>query len=308
LRRHGAPRVARACEDDNFRGGGSPTGTGAGRPGLAGLVWPTPVGIFCPFTSLASIEAADAVEPSPEFRPDMERLQVELRAGERPDRELVLRLARELARQYSSWEALVQKQEECSDFQMRERFEWTSALLLRRNQSFERLGQWMKHEIETLRAFGEGRPPPPDPGLELGQASHGQAQRSDAMSLSSVFDNTMDAEPFDNAKAFGSAIIREEYSKLYDDHRKLIELGRIYGGFDPAGKLTFIDQVEMIEDRWDVFFGRFALMNALNPEYKEQCEALLMTRACDVREFRELLAIAHQRMRDRTTAERRALP
>lgn len=255
------------------------------------------------------MEGRDEVEPSEQFKLDMKRMQLEMQSGGQPSLDLIKRVAKDMDRQHRGWEALVERQRDCQDFQLRERFEWTNALLARRGQSLERLGRWMRHEIDTLLAYGEGRPPPPDPGLGMEpEPAGGRPQglgdpqalftSGRLIEISSVFDQ----------EVFESPLVREEYDELYRDHGNLIKLGEFYGGFDAAGKLAFLDQVEKAEQRWDVFFGRFALLDALKEEYKEQCETLLRSRGCNVREFRELLSAAHDRMRDQANQERMALP
>ena len=67
------------------------------------------------------------------------------------------------------------------------------------------------------------------------------------------------------------------YDVLRRDHRQLIKMGEAYGDFDPLGKLAFLDQVEKIEERWDIFFGRLGLLGQLSPEYWQQSSDFLDT-------------------------------
>ena len=67
------------------------------------------------------------------------------------------------------------------------------------------------------------------------------------------------------------------YDVLRRDHRQLIKMGEAYGDFDPLGKLAFLDQVEKIEERWDIFFGRLGLLGQLSPEYRQQSSDFLDT-------------------------------
>ena len=75
---------------------------------------------------------------------------------------------------------------------------------------------------------------------------------------------------------------------------------------DPLGKLAFLDALEGIEQRWDVFYARFALMGALNPAFKEQVDGFLQSMGMDAPTFREMLREAHAMMRREAEAERGA--
>lgn len=67
--------------------------------------------------------------------------------------------------------------------------------------------------------------------------------------------------PFNGVKAaFDSDTVREEHETLCRDHKGLIDFGASYATFDPMGKLVYIDEVEKIQERWDIFFARFSLL------------------------------------------------
>ncbi|KAG7355086.1 DUF1825 domain containing protein [Nitzschia inconspicua] len=104
------------------------------------------------------------------------------------------------------------------------------------------------------------------------------------------------ASPFD-PEELESEPIKQEYKKLIMDHSNLIEFGSHYDDFDPLGKLSFLDQIEAIEERWDAFFFCFKLMDSLNKEYIEQCENFLSSMKLNEDEYRELLSESHRLMR-----------
>uniref|UniRef100_A0A7S2BEG5 Uncharacterized protein n=1 Tax=Haptolina brevifila TaxID=156173 RepID=A0A7S2BEG5_9EUKA len=108
--------------------------------------------------------------------------------------------------------------------------------------------------------------------------------------------------------AFESEIIREEYGKLCRDHSSLIKLGESFGTFDPMGKLAFLDQLEGVESRWDVFFSRFSLLGALDPAFKEQTDGFLSSMGMSVESFRKVLKEAHDLMRLDAEQERMNQP
>mmetsp|Transcript_45108 Transcript_45108/g.102453 ORF Transcript_45108/g.102453 Transcript_45108/m.102453 type:complete len:136 (-) Transcript_45108:85-492(-) len=105
------------------------------------------------------------------------------------------------------------------------------------------------------------------------------------------------APPFD-LDALEGEVVREEFEKLSRDHEQLIKMGENYGSFDRAGKVMFLDQVEAVESRWEVFMARFKLMGKLNPEYMSQAEAYLQKVSMTPNEFRDILKQAHNIMRE----------
>ena len=115
----------------------------------------------------------------------------------------------------------------------------------------------------------------------------------------------IDTTPFDGTEeAFQAPLVREEYEKLCRDHAALIEMGSSYGGYDALGKLAYLDALEAVEARWDIFFTRFSLVGALNKDFKRQSETFLSSMGLTPESFRELLASAHEIMREEAEAER----
>ena len=81
-------------------------------------------------------------------------------------------------------------------------------------------------------------------------------------------------------------------------------MGSSYGGYDALGKLAYLDALEAVEARWDIFFTRFSLVGALNKDFKRQSETFLSSMGLTPESFRELLASAHEIMREEAEAER----
>jgi hypothetical protein len=67
---------------------------------------------------------------------------------------------------------------------------------------------------------------------------------------------------------------------------------------------VFLDQIEALEERWDVFFARFSLMGMLEPVYVEECKKFLASMNMDETDFRTLLKRAHHLMREDAERER----
>merc|ERR1711924_18027 len=114
------------------------------------------------------------------------------------------------------------------------------------------------------------------------------------------------ASPFkDGTEAvFESDVVRKEYAKLYRDHAGIITMGERYGTFDPLGKLAFLDALEAVEERWDIFFARFSLLGAVNPDFLEQTQGFFGSMGMSTSDFREVLREAHDIMRRDAEAER----
>jgi hypothetical protein len=58
---------------------------------------------------------------------------------------------------------------------------------------------------------------------------------------------------------FESEIVQQEAKQLFEDYQSLMRLGSDYGKFDRDGKKIFIDKMEELMDRYQVFMKRFEL-------------------------------------------------
>jgi hypothetical protein len=58
---------------------------------------------------------------------------------------------------------------------------------------------------------------------------------------------------------FDSEIVQQEAKQLFEDYQALIKLGNNYGKFDREGKKLFIEQMEVMMDRYRIFMKRFEL-------------------------------------------------
>ena len=70
------------------------------------------------------------------------------------------------------------------------------------------------------------------------------------------------------------------------------------------GKIAFLDELEKIEERWEVFFARFKLLGQLNQEFVKQCDAFLESMNMTEDEFKKLLKKTHDIMRKDAERER----
>ncbi len=58
---------------------------------------------------------------------------------------------------------------------------------------------------------------------------------------------------------FESEVVQQEAKRLFEDYQNLVQLGGDYGKFDREGKKLFIEQMETLMERWQIFMKRFEL-------------------------------------------------
>lgn len=58
---------------------------------------------------------------------------------------------------------------------------------------------------------------------------------------------------------FDSEVVQQEAKRLFEDYQALMQLGSHYGKFDREGKKIFIDRMEELMERYQIFLKRFEL-------------------------------------------------
>jgi ribonucleotide reductase alpha subunit len=58
---------------------------------------------------------------------------------------------------------------------------------------------------------------------------------------------------------FDSEIVQQESRKLFEDYQHLLQLGTQYGKFDRDGKKMYIEQMEGMMERYQIFMKRLEL-------------------------------------------------
>jgi len=268
----------------------------------------TPIGPFCPFRSAACAENGPLGQAMgtltqtkmPRFAAEMSRIQLEMQTGGAPDPSRVRVLADDLLEAEQEWRVMLTRMKMATDFQSREYFKMTSVWAERQGENLESIGIMMRWQAENMRAFANNEPPrPPPPGIDHAKLAE-QQQRSGQQSMMAQISaaSAVDSSPFTgNEAAFESPVVREEYEKLCRDHAGMIKLGESFGTFDAAGKIAFLDALEAVEERWDTFFARFALLGAINPDFEQQTSNFLESMGMPAGTFREVLAEAHSEMK-----------
>ena len=269
----------------------------------------TPIGPFCPFRSSAAVAVEPKIEHfnemTPEFATEMAKIQMDIQLGNDPDKDRLFRVADGIDKAVARWEILFERLKLSGDFQTREYAKLTQAHLANSGVTPKTVASMMRWQGGCMRAMALNAPPPMPPAdLDLQQLMRSAASDKPPPSITRMSAAVqITSNPFDMS-AFKTEDIRKEYEQLCRDHTSLVELGAGYSTFDPSGKIAFIDEIEKIESRWDVFLTRFSLMGVLNPVFSRQCEAFLMSMNLSAGDFRMLLKMAHDLMRNDAEGER----
>lgn len=276
----------------------------------------TPVGPFCPFRSSnfpsdPDENFEDSVDSSDEsdLHTLMNRLSVEVTSGASPSPDLLKTIADRTQAAVRRYDMMNERLRSSSDFQVREFSKYISAFSGKYNLTADEIAGVMKWQAECMRAMADNLLPPAfPPNIEVVKVM----ERMEAVKFDNPFltkgmlnsvMNMITQGPFvGDESAFESPLVKQELEELYRDHRNLIELGARYGSFDRLGKLAYIDEIEKVEERWDIFFARFSLMGALDKEFVRQCNVFLASMGLDETEYRTLLKKCHDMMREEAQA------
>lgn len=275
----------------------------------------TPIGPFCPFRSSASIDMDPSMETvsnaTPEFATEMARLQLDMQIGKMPDPNRLRTVAAGIESAVEDWETLLARLNLSHDFQTKEYYKLTQAHLEQHGQNSQEIATMMRWQSQCMLAMAENKPPPFPPSEINIMKLMNEAKAAEASGKQPPSLNTMTAAekitttPFTGDEpAFESETVKEEYKALCRDHEKLIEFGSSYATFDGMGKIAFLDELEKIEERWEVFFARFKLLGQLNQEFVKQCDAFLESMNMTEDEFKKLLKKTHDIMRKDAERER----
>lgn len=266
-----------------------------------------PIGPFCPIHSKSRRTSGDLdLDMSrlgtrgSKIAAEMARIQLSAQMGQTPDPRTFRSLADDLDETLSIWQRSMREMTATDDFQSREFAAVTDCHVARAGVSMRDLCAALAWQVGFLRAMADGETPPAPPDVELGDLGDGGFDLARSISPPSV-----DAPPFlDDARAFASELVRAEYAALVQEHAALIAMGERFGTFDARGQLAFLDAIEAVEERWDVLFSRFALMQQINPRYVAQTDAYLAAMGLDgPDDMRALITLAHERMRARARAQ-----
>jgi hypothetical protein len=248
---------------------------------------------------------------TPEFATEMARLQLDMQMGKVPDKEKMRQVAQGIDAAVDEWESLVTRMRLSTDFQTLEYAKLTQAHLEKYGQSPMVIASMMRWQSACMKAFANGQAiPAPPPNVDLASLQRAQESMTSDTRVPSIHSmaaaEKITSTPFTGEEqAFKSDLVKAEYECLCRDHSKLIHMGAAYASFDRLGKLAYLDEIENIQERWDVFFARFSLMGSLNKTFIKQCDQFLNTMGMNESDFKILLKRAHDIMRQ--DAERSSL-
>jgi len=256
----------------------------------------------------------ESLNTSPDFATEMGRIQLDMQVGETPDPDRLRLVSDGINSAVDNWENLLTRLRSSADFQTREYAKLTEAHLAEHGQTTAEIAGTMRWQSQCMGAMANGTPPPmPPPGLDImkmmeeAKSYESSGKTPPSMSAMSAAEKITTTPFKGDEPAFDSDTVREEYEAICRDHNSLINMGGSYANFDAMGKLAFLDQIDAIEERWDIFFARFSLLGQLNQEFVKQCNAFLSGMGLDEQQFRALLKSTHKLMREEAERERNVL-
>ena len=240
---------------------------------------------------------------------EMEKIQQDLDMDTPIDPDRLMKAANTFETAGNQWMSLRSRLDNASDYQTREYALFSKLHMQANGVDPDQMALLLMWQGGCLRSMARNIPPPmPPQGLDM-QAVIKMKDANDSMDSTPTISSMSSAQlitapPFDVDAVLKEPVIAEEHAQLCDDHLKLIEFGARYDSFDAAGKIAYIDQIEKIEERWDVYFARFGLMGKLNDDFTKQCEAFLASVKMNEREYRGMLQKTHDVMRAQAERER----
>lgn len=263
-----------------------------------------PIGPFCPFVSesFINLEESVDVEHTQRMRSIVNRVD-QLVQEEMLNPQEHLDLSRTMREADSKWRGNLLQMRSAEDFQTRELYQFTEAHLRHLGVSIAQVESFAIWQADVLESIGSHRPPPPSPADPASdKAWHLQSvlesvRLGSPRSISMIFDMSPQEGLSQVAE---SPVVQEELRKLETDHRALIAMGARYGAFDAAGKELFLDQIEMIGERWKVYLTRFQLTGEAEsaPHYVGDASKLLERLGLTPALAQRLVSEAHHTLRE----------
>ena len=170
--------------------------------------------------------------------------------------------------------------------------------------STETLATILQWNADSMRSVTNGSPAPPMPnGFDFDTMDGALQQFMDRLDAKYDEDKrTVSKYPY-LEETTTEPDIQVEYVKLVGEHEQMLQLGVQYGSFDPLGKLAFLDAIEGIEERWDIFANRLQLMG-VNPKYQKQVQDIFSSRDLTEDDYWEIHEKVRRRMRQDAEDER----
>eukprot|EP01083_Nonionella_stella_P150329 478777_1 len=133
--------------------------------------------------------------------------------------------------------------------------------------------------------MADNKPPPfPPAGIDImkmmeqakkAQESQDGSNQPPSMTSMAAAEKITTTPFLGDEPAFESDTVREEYEALCRDHNGLVNFGKSYATFDPMGKIAYLDEIDKIEERWDVFFCKVFSPWPIKSRFREAMQCIL---------------------------------
>lgn len=272
-----------------------------------------PIGPLCPFRSTDFLESNNINNEPPldnNIAQDFAKLQSAMQLGQTPNPAKLRFVADAMDRTIDGWMSLFVGLQSTPDFCAREYARLMETHLNLHGTNSRSMTLLMSWQSSCLRALADNQPEPMPPAeLDLEELMKAAA-RDDNSSNSSkkpsisamqaaklVSAVPLDAKSLDLSSESKQQQI-ETYNQLVREHSNLLQEGSNYNDMEPMEKLSYLDNIEAMEHKWDSFFLEYQLQKcSLNQDYVDACNDYLSCMKLTDDEFRRLIKVSHRQMR-----------
>ena len=255
-----------------------------------------PIGPLCPFQS--------TLEPSSNNAPlgqgvaqEFARIQSSMQLGQTPNPGTLQSVADAMDQAIEGWLQLFVRLQSQSDFSSHEYARFLETHLNVHGTSSRSITLLMSWQSACLRALANNQPEPMPPSeLDLEQMMKQASQESSTRSKPSI--SAMQAAKLVKVHPLDANGL-DDYDNLVRDHSNLLQEGCNYHELDPQQKLSFLDRIETIHERWESLL----LEKELNQDFVNECNEYLSCLKLTEEEFRKLIKLTHRQMRQDAEAE-----
>eukprot|EP00929_Paragymnodinium_shiwhaense_P091162 TRINITY_DN51198_c0_g2_i1.p1 TRINITY_DN51198_c0_g2~~TRINITY_DN51198_c0_g2_i1.p1 ORF type:complete len:384 (-),score=90.14 TRINITY_DN51198_c0_g2_i1:16-1167(-) len=252
------PRLAATVTE----GAAVPTASVASAAEEPELQYILPVGPTCPFRSRemeqrnVDQEMAAAIMKAQIGAGKFQVMMQSFAAGIPPDKGQARDVGQQMSDRAQELKRILDTLQTSRDFQAIETFyamETTAELKqITSSRAVQRLLQW---QADGLLAYSKGLPMPPPP-MGLQQQVQAGSAGLQASGGGGILERILPFTEEDFESALNKdqvPLLKAEYERLQEDHEELIRQGETYGEQENIGKLSFLDNMDAILERWEEF-------------------------------------------------------
>lgn len=261
-----------------------------------------PIGPLCPFGS--TVEPSSINSPlQPSVAQEFARIQSSMQLGQTPPQATLQSVADAMDQTIEGWLQLFVTLQSRSDFSSREYARFLETHLNVHGTSSRSIALLMSWQSDCLRALARNQPEPmPPKELDFDKMIQEASQESSTRRKPSI--SAMQAAKLVTAlpwNAFESKSQQNDYETLVRDHSNLLQEGSKYHELDSLQKLSYLDRIETIHQRWESLLLQSD--HSPNQDYVEECNEYLSCLNLNEDEFRKLVQLTHRQMRHDAEAE-----